>query len=69
MLFLLVGTMLPACQEAVASIGDVTQDEKIDPPLLARLDESGPLPVAILLQSQLLLGPGQLEATGPSSSS
>ena len=51
---------LAGCQEALAS-GDVFQDEKIDGPLLDRLASGGSIPVAVLLKSQLLLGPDALE--------
>jgi subtilisin family serine protease len=37
-----------------------TQEDKIDPPLLAALDGPEPIPVAILLRTQLLLGPDAL---------
>ena len=51
---------LQGCQDALAGAGPL-QEQKIDPPLLERLDASGRTPVAILLRSQLLLGPGKSE--------
>ena len=51
---------LPACQDAVADAQQTVQEEKIDPPLAARFDRPGPYPVAILLETQMLLGPGRL---------
>ena len=50
-----------ACQNAEAIAADRASDDKIDPPLLARLEEAGPIPVAVLLRSQLLIGPNGLQ--------
>ncbi len=57
--FLLV-IALVACDSASAGTDIPPQEQKIDPPLLAQLDTSERLPVAILLESQLLLGPDRL---------
>lgn len=48
------------CREAVAS-GSSPQDQKIDAPLLERLSSGGQIDVALLLKSQLLLGPDALD--------
>lgn len=48
---------LAGCQNAAAVPSDDRAVDKIDPPLLAQLDSAESVPVAILLRTQLLIGP------------
>ena len=51
---------LAGCQNAAAVASQRSPADKIDPPLLERLESSGSVPVAILLRTQLLIGPDGL---------